>query len=62
VLSRQPRHATHRDNILGVLSLIFWALLLVISLKYCDLRPARRQPRRGRHPGADMALIDAGAA
>ena len=37
---------------LGVLSLIFWALILIVTLKYVVADPARRQPRRGRHPGA----------
>ena len=43
------------SNVLGVLSLIFWSLMLVVSLKYVTLHPARRQPRRGRHPGAARA-------
>ena len=42
-------------NVLGVLSLIFWSLILVVSVKYLALHPARRQPRRGRHPRAARA-------
>ena len=37
---------------LGILSLIFWSLMLVVVGQVPRLRPARRQPRRGRHPGA----------
>ena len=40
---------------LGVLSLIFWTLIITISIKYCLFVHARRQSRRGRHPGADVA-------
>jgi KUP system potassium uptake protein len=42
-------------NVLGVLSLIFWALVLVISVKYAVFVHARRQPRRGRDHGAHRA-------
>ena len=44
-----------RVNVLGVLSLIFWSLIIVISIKYLLLRDARRQPGRRRHPCADRA-------
>ena len=44
-----PTHA----NVLGVLSLIFWALVIIVTLKYRRLRAARRQPRRGGHPRPD---------
>ena len=37
-------------NIMGVLSLVFWALILVISGQVPHFRPARRQPGRRRHP------------
>ena len=37
-------------NVLGLLSLMFWSLILVICVKYLDLRHAGRQRRRGRHP------------
>ena len=37
-----PRRRT--ANVLGVLSLIFWALIVVVSVKYLRLRHARRQP------------------
>ena len=38
---------------LGTLSLIFWALTITISVKYC-LFVMRRQSRRRRHPCADV--------
>jgi KUP system potassium uptake protein len=43
----------NRDNILGVLSLIFWALVLVVSIKYLVL--ALRADNRGE--GGIMALM-----
>ena len=30
-------------DVLGIVSLILWALMAMVSLKYVDLRPARRQ-------------------
>ena len=44
-----------RADVLGVCSLIVWALTLVVTVKYLDVRHARGQPRRGRHPGAPGA-------
>ena len=44
-----------RDNVLGVLSLIFWALMLIVSRQVPHLRDAGGQQGRGRHPGADGA-------
>jgi KUP system potassium uptake protein len=41
------------ENVLGVLSLIIYALLLVISLKYVVVGDARRQSGRRRHPCVD---------
>ncbi len=41
--------------VLGVLSLILWALIIVVTLKYVVDPAARRQQRRGRHAGADGA-------
>ena len=41
--------ALSHETILGIVSLIFWALILIVSLEIRDLDPARRQPRRGRH-------------
>jgi KUP system potassium uptake protein len=38
-----------------VLSLIFWSLTLIVSVKYVVYRAARRQQGRGRHPRADGA-------
>ena len=38
-----------------MLSLVFWSLILVVSVKYVDLHHARRQQGRGRHHGADGA-------
>ena len=45
---------TH-ENVLGVLSLIIWSLLARHLGQVHRLRHARRQPGRGRHPGADGA-------
>ena len=44
-----------RGDILGVLSLIIWSLTIIVTIKYIDVRAARRQPRRGRHAVADGA-------
>ena len=44
-----------RDIVLGVLSLILWALIIVVTLKYVLHPAARRQQRRGRHALADGA-------
>ena len=33
-----------RTTSLGILSLVFWALVLVVSVKYVALHPARGQP------------------
>ena len=41
--------------VLGVLSLILWALIVVVTLKYVAHPAARRQQRRGRNAGADGA-------
>ena len=49
--ARTPSPST-RANVLGVLSLVFWSLMLVVSRQVPRLRHARRQPGRGRHPGA----------
>ena len=45
------------DNVYGLLSLMFWALIVVVTLKYVDADHARRQPRRGRHPRAHRAGV-----
>ena len=42
--------AVAEATVLGVLSLIFWAVTLLVSVKYVDAHHARRQPRRGRQP------------
>ena len=39
------------EAVLGIVSLIFWSLIVVISIKYAVLI-MRRQPRRGPHSGA----------
>ena len=36
--------------VLGVASLLLWALILIVTLKYVHHPDARRQPRRRRHP------------
>ena len=38
--------------VLGVLSLVFWSLIFVVTREICRADPARRQSRRGRRPGA----------
>ena len=54
-----PEHglALAPENVLGVLSLIVWALILVVAVKYVLLDHACRQSGRGRDPG----LAGAGA-
>jgi KUP system potassium uptake protein len=42
--------AVTHDNVLGVLSLIFWSLNFVVSFKYISIVLRRRRPGRGRHP------------
>ena len=49
------RRRSRDVEILGMLSLIFWSLILIVTVKYVHAGHARRQPRRGRHPGADGA-------
>ncbi len=51
---RTRRRAAH-DNVLGVLSLIFWALMIVVTFKYVASIMRRRQRRRGRDPRAARA-------
>ena len=50
-----------RENVLGVLSLVFWSLNFVVSFKYLTFVHAGRQPGRGRHPRAAGARAPAGA-
>ena len=38
--------------VLGVLSLVFWSLILIVTRQVRRAHPARRQPRRGRRAGA----------
>ena len=45
-----------------MLSLIFWALMIIVTIKYVLLHHARRQRRRGRHHGADRARAARAAA
>ena len=61
---RVPRSDRRRDRrrrgrrasaVLGVLSLILWALIVIVTLKYVADPAARRQQRRGRHARADGA-------
>ncbi len=49
------RSASSQLAILGVLSLIFWALMLVVTLKYLSFVMRASQRRRGRHPRAARA-------
>ena len=59
---REVFHAGHvevtRDNVLGVLSLIFWTLAIVVSLKYVAL--VLRAHNNGE--GGTMALMASRAA
>ena len=50
-----PGIAVTPEHVLGVLSLIFWSLVLVILLKYVSRGAQRRQQGRGRRAGADRA-------
>jgi KUP system potassium uptake protein len=52
-LGSDPPLAATRDNVLGVLSLIFWALIIVISMKYLLL--VMRADNRGE--GGIIALV-----
>ena len=56
---RRPRSAPsgrrRASAVLGVLSLILWALIVVVTLEIRPHPAARRQQRRGRHAGADGA-------
>ena len=45
--------AATQAHVFGVLSLMFWSLVLVVTVKYLDLHPAGRQPGRGRRHRAD---------
>ena len=44
-----------RGGVYGVISLVFWAITLIVSIKYVDAHHARRQRGRGRDHGADRA-------
>ena len=52
-----PRAAASADArvVFGVVSLMLWALILIVTLKYVTDHHARRQPRRGRDAVADGA-------
>jgi KUP system potassium uptake protein len=50
-----PGIAVTPEHVLGVLSLIFWSLVLVILLKYVSVVLERRQQGRGRRAGSDRA-------
>ena len=43
------------QNVYGIVSLIFWSVMIIVTLTYVTARDARRQRRRGRHHGADHA-------
>ena len=36
-------------TVLGMVSLLIWALFIIVTTKYVDLPDARRQSRRRRH-------------
>ena len=42
-------------QVFGVISLVFWSITIIVSVKYVIVRHARRQRRRGRHHGTDRA-------
>ena len=44
--------AVDQLHVLGVISLMFWSLMLIVTLKYIIADPARRQQWRGRQSGA----------
>ena len=46
-----------REIVLGVLSMILWSLIVVVTLKYVVLLLRCRQQRRGRHAVADGARV-----
>ena len=52
VLPRRSWPDPAAPEIFGVLSLIFWSVMLVVSLKYVIVHDARRQSRRRRQAGA----------
>ena len=53
--SASPSGQVAPEAVLGIVSLIFWSLIVVIIVQIRDPHHARRQPRRGRHPGAARA-------
>ena len=52
-----PEHGLEpgREAVFGVVSLIFWAITLIVLGQVRDVHHARRQRRRGRDHGADRA-------
>ena len=52
---------TTAASVLGVISLITWSLILVVTVKYVLRHHARRQSRRGRVAGLDRAGAAANA-
>ena len=45
----------NEQNIYGIVSLIFWSVMIIVTLHVRDAGDARRQPRRRRDHGADHA-------
>ena len=43
------------DSVYGIISLIFWSVTIIVTIKVRVAGDARRQRRRRRHPGADHA-------
>ena len=48
------------DNVFGVVSLVFWSVMIIVTVTYVLPGDARRQRRRGRHHGADHAAAPLG--
>ena len=50
-------HAVKPDaaGVYGVMSLVFWSITIIVSLKYVTFIMRAGQRRRGRHHGADRA-------
>ena len=45
----------NQSDVFGVISLMFWSITIIVSIKYLDHPDARGQRRRGRRDGAGRA-------